>query len=291
VENLVGYARRTYLVPIPKITNLAGGLEAFNRQLRQQCLEDQQRIMAGRTHAIAHLLEAERAQLGPLPEHPLEVGGVREVLVREVLVRTTSRVRFEHNEYSVPVRCVGRHLTLKADPFRVRLYDGADLVADHARRYGQHEVGEDFRHYVPLLLEKPFALPFAAAVRQALASGELSPRWEAFRQELVERREAVGDGNREFARILELCLTHSLPQVDAALDLAAASGRYSVEAVTHLLQWAHEAPSAPPVAPLDPTRYPQYQLPQPRPDLAAYNRLLEGALEGVAARAGGEDQP
>jgi hypothetical protein len=171
VENLVGYARRTYLVPVPAV----GSLEALNRQLRQQCLEDQQRIMAGRTHSIADLLEAERAQLGPLPERALEIGPVR-----EVLVRTTSRVRFENNEYSAPVRCVGRCLTLKADPFRVRLfrvrlYSGAELVAEHARCYGRHEVAEDFRHYVPLLLEKPFALPFASAVRQALATGELSP--------------------------------------------------------------------------------------------------------------------
>jgi transposase len=274
VENLVGYARRTYLVPIPQVPSL----EALNRWLRQQCLEDQQRTMAARERPIAELLEVERAQLGPLPAHPLEIGEVR-----EVLVRSTGRMRFQTNEYSVPVRYAGSRLTLKADPFRVRLWAGNELVADHPRLYGQHQVAEDFRHYVPLLLEKPFAVPFASALRH----GELSPSWEAFRQELVAHRAAAGagDGNREFARVLELCLTYPVAQVTAALELAATSGRYSADAVRYLLEWAQEegARSAAPV-PLDPAAYPHYQLPQPRPDLAAYNRLLVPA----AGAAGGE---
>ena len=83
------------------------------------------------------------------------------------------------------------------------------------------------------------------------------------------------DGNREFARILHLCLSHSVTEVGAALELAAASHRYSADAVRQLLQWADEP--SPETTPLDPARYPDYQLPQPRPDLAAYNRLLVGA--------------
>ena len=56
--------------------------------------------------------------------------------------------------------------------------------------------------------------------------------------------------------------------------------------MSHLVQWREQAPgagagaeaeagmtSASP-APLDPATYPQYQLPQPRPDLAAYHQLL-----------------
>jgi hypothetical protein len=113
----------------------------------------------------------------------------------------------------------------------------------------------------------------------------LPAAWETFRQELVARRAASGqqDGNREFARILHLCLTHSVAEVGAALELAAASGCYSAEAVRHLLAWA-EAPSAT-AAPLDPTRYPQYQLPQPRPDLALYNRLLSAGPAGSGSSA------
>jgi len=265
VENLVGYARRTYLVPLPR----AASLQELNAWLCERCREDQQRIMAGREQPIATALAVEQAALTPLPAYPVEVGDVR-----EVVVRSTGRVRYATNWYSVPSRYSGQRLTLKADPFAVRLYAGGALVATHARAYGREQVVEDFRHYVPLLMEKPFAVPFASALRSALATGQLPSSWETFRQELVVRREAAAlhDGNREFARILHLCLTHSVAAVGAALELAAASGSYSADAVRHVLMWA-EAPVAT-TAPLDPTRYPQYQLPQPRPDLAVYNRLL-----------------
>jgi hypothetical protein len=273
VENLVGYARRTYFVPIPEAESFA----ALNTHLLQQCRLDQQRIMAGPGHIlpITDLLAQERSLLTPLPEWPVEVGEVR-----EALVRSTGRVRFETNDYSAPVRYVGSRLTLKANPFTVRLLAGADLVAEHPRSYARGQVVEDFRHYVPLLLEKPFAVPFASALRH----GTLPPGWELFRQRLVVEREALGlhDGNREFAHILHLCLAHSVAEVGAALDLAAASGRYSADAVRQLVHWADEPTPSP--APLDPRRYPEYHLPQPRPDLAAYNRLL-GGQAGAASSA------
>lgn len=279
VENLVGYARRTYLVPLPEATSL----EEVNATLRAKCQTDQQRVMAGRVRTIADLLQEEQAQLTPLPAYPVEVGELR-----EVVVRSTARVRFETNDYSAPVRYVGSRLTLKADPFTIRLFAGPELVATHPRSYQRGQIVEDFRHYVPLLLEKPFAVPCASALRQ----GALPPSWEAYRQRLVREREALGlsDGNREFARILHLCLSHSVEAVGAALDLAAGSGRYSAEAVRQLLHWA-DAPVAE-AAPLDPARYPEYQVPQPRPDLSAYNRLLarhtssDGRDEGAAVAGG-----
>ena len=85
------------------------------------------------------------------------------------------------------------------------------------------------------------------------------------------------DGNREFARVLHLCLSYSLPQVSAALDLAAANGSYSADAVRQLLAWADEPPA--PAAPLDPQVYPAYQQAPARPDLGAYNRLLRTPRE------------
>ncbi len=274
VENLVGYARRTYFVPLPE----AESFDALNALLRQHAIADQARTMAGRTDSIAALLALERPLLTPLPHHPLDVGEVR-----EVLVRSTSRVRFETNDYSVPVRYVGSRLSLHADPFWIQLWSGSELVATHPRCYGRKQIVEDFRHYVPLLLEKPFAVPFASALRH----GALPHTWEQYRQQLVAEREAGGlrDGNREFARILHLCLSHSLAEVSAALDIAAAAGQYSADAVRQLVLWADEPVLA--NQPLNPERYAHYHLPQPRPDLAAYNRLLQSA-SSVAMRESGE---
>lgn len=261
VENLVGYGRRTFLVPIPEV----GSLEEVNARLLTACRQEQERTMAGKTVSIGALFAQERPHLLPLPAYPAESG-----LLREVVVRKTGHIQFQTNSYSVPVRYVGRRLTLRADPFRVRLFAGEDLVADHGRSYLRTQVIEDFRHYVPLLLEKPFAVPFASALRDA----DLPPHWERFRRELVGRRP---DGNREFARILHLCLTSSVEQVGAALELAAARGAFSADVVRQLLTWADEP--ARPTTPLDPHRYPDYQSQQPRPNLDTYNRLLLGHRE------------
>jgi hypothetical protein len=190
VENLVGYARRNYLVPLPEGTDL----EAINAELRQNCLSDQQRIMAGRTDPTVSRLACERAFLGPLPTHAPDLGPLA-----EVLVHSTGRVRFQTNDYSVPIQYAYQRLTLKANPFRVQVFAGEELVADHRRCYDKRQVIEDWRHYVPLLLKKSFAVPWASALRH----GDLPPTFEAARLDLLAQRSA---GNREFARLLELCL-------------------------------------------------------------------------------------
>ena len=257
VENLVGYARRNYLVPLPE----GRDLQAINADLRSNCLLDQQRIMARRTDPIAARLSIERTYLGPLPPHPPEVGPMV-----EVLVHSTGRVRFQTNDYSVPIQYAYQRLTLKANPFRVCLFDDAELVAAHPRCYQQRQVIEDWRHYVPLLLKKSFAVPWASALRH----GDLPPTFEAARLELVAQR---ADGNREFARLLEVCLTHEVSAVEIALGQARAQGGCRAAAVRKLLNFA-STPDVP-APPLDPSQYPAYQGMAPPPDLSAYNRLLE----------------
>lgn len=148
----------------------------------------------------------------------------------------------------------------------MRLFAGEEQVADHPRCYLKRQVIEDWRHYVGLLVRKSFAVPWASALRH----GALPNGWEQARLELVARR---SDGNREFARLLELCLTHPQETVEAALTLAREQREWSADTVRHLLQTFAEPDAAAP--PLDAVRYPAYQAPQPVPDLQAYNRLLE----------------
>jgi hypothetical protein len=244
-------------VPLPE----GRDLEAINSDLRANCLTDQQRIMARRTETIASRLEVDRTYLGPLPSYPPELGPLV-----EVLVRSTGRVRFQTNDYSVPIQYVHQRVTLKADPFRVHIFAGQELIADHLRSYEKRQVIEDWRHYVPLLLHKSFAVPWASALRH----GELPATFEAARLELVANST---NGNREFARLLELCLTHEVAAVEAAVLQAREQGSWSVDAVRQLLNFA-SAPQVPP-PPLDPAQYPAYQETIAPADLSAYNRLLE----------------
>lgn len=257
VENLVGYARRNYFVPLPE----GKDLELLNADLRSNCLTDQQRVMAGRSDPIASRLELERTYLGPLPTHPPELGPLV-----EVLVHSTGRVRFQTNDYSVPIEYAYQRLTLSATPFRVCIWASSELVADHPRSYEKRQVIEDWRHSVPLLLKKSFAVPWASALRH----GNLPPAFEAARLDLVARRP---DGNREFVRLLELCLTHEIAAVETALIQARTQGGWSADAVRQVLHFASTQQEVAP--PLDPCQYPAYQTAATPPDLAAYNRLLE----------------
>jgi transposase len=257
VENLVGYARRNYLVPLPE----GADLESLNQGLKENCAGDQQRIMAGRADPISSRLSLEQEHLGPLPLHAPDLGPLV-----EVLVHSTGRVRFQTNDYSAPIQYAYQRLTLKADPFRVRLYAGTELVADHPRSYEKRQVIEDWRHYVPLLLRKSFAVPWASALRHAT---DLPSCFEAARQDLVARR---SDGNREFARLLELCLTHEISMVETALSLAREQAGWSADTVRHLINFTTPDEV---VSPLDASLYPMYQQAPSFPDLTRYNRLLE----------------
>jgi len=109
-------------------------------------------------------------------------------------------------------------------------------------------------------------VPWASALRH----GDLPSSFEAARLELVARRP---DGNREFARLLELCLTQEVQAVEAAIALARGQGDWNADTVRQLLRWAAEPDAT--VLPLDPARYPAYQGVAPAPNLSAYNQLLE----------------
>lgn len=109
-------------------------------------------------------------------------------------------------------------------------------------------------------------MPWASALRHA----DLPASFEAARLDLVAHR---SDGNREFVRLLELCLTHSLEAVETALGQARGQGGWSADTVRHLLHF--ESCQDTPAPPLDPSAYPAYQRATPPPDLSVYNRLLE----------------
>jgi len=173
----------------------------------------------------------------------------------------------ETNDYSVPIQYAYQRLTLKADPFRVCLFDGAELVADHPRCYQKRQVIEDWRHYVPLLLKKSFAVPWASALRH----GDLPPTFEA------ARRRVSGSTCRWQSGVCPAPGTVSDPRGFGGRDRPGPGTRgirgWSADAVRQLLNFA-STPDVP-VPPLDPSKSPAYQGMTPPPDLSAYNRLLE----------------
>jgi hypothetical protein len=68
VEGLVGYARRNFMVPIPR----ASSWEDPKQHLEAECVKRRQRRLRGHRETIAERFERDRAALLPLPAAPYE---------------------------------------------------------------------------------------------------------------------------------------------------------------------------------------------------------------------------
>jgi transposase len=257
VERLVGTVRRQALSPMPEVADW----DELNGRLLAWCERQKGHTVPGQVGTVGERWAEERRRMRPLPPRPFD--GARQLAVKAT---RTAEVSFATNRYSVPVAYAYQPLTLKVGVHTVRIYYQATLVAEHARCYGRHQRVSDWRHYLPVLAQKPAAVPFAAALRD----GALPPAFERFRQGLVARHP---DGNRAFVRVLELALLHPLDLVGRAVAEAAERGAFQVEAVQQVLARLATPPATPP--PLDLARYPTL----PRVDLApvavaAYDQLL-----------------
>jgi transposase len=82
-----------------------------------------------RRRPIDVLAAEERGALLPLPARPYEV-----VLWHQALVHRDGHVAFEHRQYSVPWRLIGRRVWLRASPTSISIYAEEVRVATHDRR-------------------------------------------------------------------------------------------------------------------------------------------------------------
>ena len=84
-----------------------------------------------------------------------------------------SLVRFDGNDYSVPVRWAHREVVVKGDCESVRIYREDEPVAEHRRIWEKEQVCFDPVHYLALLERKPGALDFARPLEGLGAAGVL----------------------------------------------------------------------------------------------------------------------
>jgi transposase len=222
VENLVGYARRNFLVPLPKVSSY----QELNELLFDRCLKEDRRRLRGKPRTIGELWLEEKARLLPLPKH-----GYPCCKVCTVRPDSLSLVRFETNRYSVPVTVAEDKLTLKAFVDRVEISAAEKIVATHRRSYGRHEDILDPLHYLPLLKERIRAFPYAKAIRHWHWPEVFDRYLEALRE-----RHQNGAATREFIRALELCSSYPEEEVALAMDQALAWHAASFDVVNHILK-------------------------------------------------------
>jgi transposase len=257
VEGRVGYARRNFLVPVPRVSRW----EELNAFLREQCRQHRQHRVRGAQETIGECFERDRAALLPLP-----AAGLEACEKRTLRVSSTSLVRYRNNDYSVPTEYGHRQVLGKGYVHEVVIACGSQVIARHRRSYQREDMVFDPLHYLGLLEQKTRALDQAAP----LAGWELPASFAQLRR-LLEARLQQG-GKREYVQVLRLLETFPLAEVTPAVEQALRLGTISYDAVKHLLLcWLEQRPPR-----LDLENYPHLPLAQVRTTQAAdYMALLE----------------
>ncbi len=174
--------------------------------------------------AIGERFERDRERLLRLPAVAYEA-------CRKRSTRASSQalVRFETNNYPVPVKYGHQMVLVKAFVWEVVIACGSEVIARHRRSYGREEMIFDPPHYLALLEQKPSALDQAAPLQ-----GWVLPVEFAELRRLMEAR--LGKrGRREYVQVLRLLETFSTSQVSAAIRQAQILQAISFDAVKHLL--------------------------------------------------------
>jgi hypothetical protein len=220
VEGLVGYARRNFLVPVPRAESLA----ALNAQLEAGCRERQAARLRGHEETIGERLARDRTALLPLPAAPYEA-----CETRSARVSSLSLVRYRGTDYSVPVAYGHREVLVRGYVEAVVIACGAEVIARHVRSYEREDVRLEPLHYLPLLERKIGALDQAAPL-----AGWALPEVFLELRRLLEARLGKA-GRREWVQVLRLLEAFRLEEVQAAVGEAVRLGAIGFDAVKHLV--------------------------------------------------------
>ncbi len=212
VEDLVGYSRRNFLVPLPRVKDF----EELNQLLLKQCLQyiDVHQIK-GRELSVKEAFAQESSALTPLPVKLYETAKMIEGKVDYF-----STISFETNHYSVPAKWSGRTVTLRATSFDVQVYYRGELIASHERCYQKHKTHYQLEHYLPLIEMRLRSVFHARPVKEAGLPEEV----EAFARKLK-------NPEKNMVRLLRLAIDYGPEKVVQAIRKADDKQQYSVDVV------------------------------------------------------------
>jgi hypothetical protein len=222
------------------------------------CRDDLNRRLRGKSGTKAELLTEDQAAFLPLP-----VGVFDACRKQPTRASSLSLVRFDNNDYSVPVAYAHHDILVKGYVDRVVLLHNHRVVAEHRRSWGKEGVFFNYLHYLPLLERKPGSLDHA----RPLADLQLPRCFNVLRRRLEAEQKKQGDGIREFIRVLRLLEDYPMSRLRNAVDKGLAIRAHSKEAIAQFL-----IPRPTGQRRLHLVR----QVTVAKPDISAYRVLLSG---------------
>lgn len=234
VERLIRYLRTSFW-PAREWADL----DDLNAQVAVWCRD----VAGARKHpdepelCVFDALGCEREKLLPPPD---DVFPAEDVV--QVSIGKTPYARFDRNDYSVPHVHVRRSLEIRATSERVRVLDGAEVVADHPRSFDKGAQIEETAHLEALRAEK-------RAARQASGMTRLrhaAPSSPTLLEGAARRGHNLGSAVAALLRLLD---SWGAEAVDSAIVAAIEADTLHVAAVRQILdQRAQDAAQPPPIA-------------------------------------------
>jgi transposase len=223
VEGLVGYARRNYMVPIPK----AESLSELNGRLLRQCLAYGDHLMAGREQTVNELYEEEKEHLIALPEIAFS-----NILTTSGKADKYSTVIIDNNRYSVPTQYAYFQVKVMVHIDRVDIFYGMKKIAVHERLYGKNKWSLNPEHYLELIRQRPLSFELARPIRQWRES------WPHCLEQLLTcfcQKQGSTKGLKDFISVLMLYKDHKAYDIEHAVEQALKANVSSSQAVEHIL--------------------------------------------------------
>jgi len=226
-------------------------LQELNQQADEWCqgVSADRRCPENNELSVREAFLQEQPGLLTLPDNPFDS---RERVA--VIARKTPYIRFDSNDYSIPHGQVQKNLTVLADLVRVRVLDGADVIAEHDRSFDKGQQVEDETHINALWLAKTHARLHRGQDRLNAASDHVP----ALLQQSIERGHVLKTTVRLLNQLLD---DYGRAELHCALNEALKQQSPYPQAVQQILECRRdEQNKPPPLAVAVPDKVKQYSV-------------------------------
>lgn len=223
VEGLVGYARRNYMVPIPR----ADTLDELNEKLLTACMAYGDHRIDGREHTVNELFYQEKQHLIALPDLPFS-----NLQTTSGKVSKYATMAIDKNRYSVPTRYVNCKAGVVLHVDRVEIFYANKKIASHDRLFSNNQWSLDPGHYLELIQQRPQAFYSARPIRQWRRS------WPECLERLLElfvKKQGETRGVKDFISVLMLYKDHDAKVIETAVEKALNANTGTSDAVKHMM--------------------------------------------------------
>lgn len=241
VENLVGYSRRNFMVPVPRVASL----EELNTKLLKDCLgyRNTHKVQS-HTSCVREAYDEEWYSLKQVPAYRFDTSRTATPIVGDY-----STVRFDKNNYSVPVRCLRKTIVAKGYANKVCFFYDNEIIATYDRIYGTGKTEYRLEHYLDLLERKPRSVFQAKPVKTNVT------------KELLDWGRLLPGGNAEMVKLLRLCVDYGEERI---LSIKGLLPQNLIPTVDMIRSQLHETPESN-------VLYFKYEIPVTATDLSKYD--------------------